>query len=91
MGRLVLVFLAMVLLNSSKAAAQLNLRRFQDTVVKNKSLSLLPQNFYSQHLGWFCKKELQVRKATSLPLFIRLGSKEYVDHMERKIVSTSKH
>jgi hypothetical protein len=34
--------------------------------------------------GWFCNRELQVQKATRLPLYFRLGSKEYADRMEGK-------
>ena len=67
-----------------KAAAQLNLRRPTDTIVKDISLNPLPQNFYKQNLGYFCKKEIQLQKITALPVYIRLGSKEYVDYLERK-------
>lgn len=78
-----LLFLAM-LLNSSKAASQLNLRLPVDTIKKKITLRVLPQNFYNQHLGYFCKKEVQIQKLVSLPVYFRLGAKEYVDWMERK-------
>jgi len=84
MGRLVSVFLIVVLLNSLKAASQLHLQPSEDTVGKSLSIRLLPRNFYIQNLGYFCKKEVQIQKALSLPLFIRLGSKEEVDWLERK-------
>ena len=45
---------------------------------------LLPQNFYTQHLGFFCKQERQVQKLTSVQVFFRLGSKAYVDYLEQK-------
>lgn len=67
-----------------KAAAQLSLRPVNDTVEKKVLLRPLPQNFYNQGLGYFCKKEIQLQKITSLPLFIRLGSKEQVDYLEQK-------
>ncbi|MGN6401019.1 MAG: hypothetical protein ACTHMD_11235 [Flavisolibacter sp.] len=84
MARFVIFFLMLILLNSSGAAAQAGFRRELDTSGKKINLRVLPQNFYNQHLSFFCKKEVQLQKLTSLPLFIRLGSKEYVDYLERK-------
>jgi hypothetical protein len=84
MGRTISLFLFLMMLKSTKAAAQLSLSRSVDTVEKNVLLRPLPQNFYNQNLGYFCKKEVQLQKLTTLPIFIRLGSKEYVDYLERK-------
>lgn len=84
MGRIPVLLLFLLLLNSSKAASQLNLSRVVDTMDKKIYLKVLPQNFYSQHMGFFCKKEVQVQKYTRLPLFFRLGTREYVDMLERK-------
>lgn len=84
MGKMTTVLLFAVLLNSLKAAAQLNLKAPTDTIEKKISLRPLPQNFYNQQLGFFCKKELMLQKKTLLPLFFRLGSKEYVDYLESK-------
>ena len=44
----------------------------------------LSQDFYSQHLSFFCRKELQIEKATSIPLRFRLGSMQYTDYLEQK-------
>lgn len=85
---LFLFFIAM-LLNSVKANAQLIVQNRADTADKKISLQSLPQNFYNQHTGYFCKKELQLQKITSLPLYIRLGSKEYIDGLEKKPNSIS--
>ena len=41
-------------------------------------------DFYSNHLGFFCKKELEIQNVTHLPVFFRLGSLEYVNKLEGK-------
>lgn len=84
MGRILFLFSIPMLIFSSKAVSQLVFRRNSDTVEKKITLRLLPQNFYSTQVGYFCKKEVQLQKITALPFFVRLGSKEYVDWMERK-------
>lgn len=40
--------------------------------------------YYVSRLGIICVKELQLEKATGIPLRIRLGSKDYVDFLEGK-------
>ena len=42
------------------------------------------KDFYSQHLSFFCRKELQIEKATSIPFRFRLGSLQYTDYLEQK-------
>lgn len=46
--------------------------------------SIISSNFYTQTLGFFCKKELQLEKAIKLPLKFRLGSVQQCDWMEGK-------
>jgi hypothetical protein len=48
------------------------------------NLKTVPANYATQHLSFFCKKELQIQKSTGVNLFFRLGNKEYVDYLERK-------
>lgn len=48
------------------------------------SLPVISPSYYCTQLGFFCTKELQLQKLTSLPLRFRLGSLEYVNYLEQK-------
>lgn len=41
-------------------------------------------SFNPAQLSFFCRKEWQFEKATSIPLRLRLGSLAYTDYLERK-------
>ena len=47
-------------------------------------LSQIPGSCYTDNLGFFCKRELELEKLLTIPLRFRLGSLEYVDYLERK-------
>ncbi|WP_121352762.1 hypothetical protein [Flavisolibacter nicotianae] len=84
MGRMVLLFFCGLLLNHGQVLAQHRFAPIPDSAAGNLSIRVLPQNFYNQHLSFFCQKEVQLQKLTSLPVFIRAGSKDYVDYLEKK-------
>ena len=79
-----LLFLILIFSLSSSAGAQRLQLPLQDSMVFSKSLLVLPNRYYTQHMGFFCKKELQLQKALALPVYFRIGSKAYVDYLEGK-------
>jgi hypothetical protein len=46
---------------------------------------IIGKEFYSKNLGFFCRKELQIEKKTSIPLRFRLGSLDYTNFLEQKL------
>jgi hypothetical protein len=76
-------FFVVVQLFLQQAQGQVSAQIMTDTSNRNV-IKIIPSNYYAQHIGVFCKKELQLQKRTGLNLYIRLGSKDYVDYLERK-------
>jgi hypothetical protein len=58
---------------------------------RSSKQAILPLNFYADHLGFFCSKELQIEKATKLSLRFRLGSVQYTDKIEGKNAGLNTH
>lgn len=52
-----------------------------------KSLSL--NTAYYNHLGFMCRQEVKMEKATKMALRLRLGSVSYTDRMEGKLHSVT--
>jgi hypothetical protein len=46
--------------------------------------SMLQPNAYYEQLGFFCRKEIQLQKITTVPVKFRLGSYDYVNWLEGK-------
>ncbi len=46
--------------------------------------NFMASNYYTNSLGFFCKKEIQLEKALKLPIKFRLGSLAYTDKLEGK-------
>jgi hypothetical protein len=46
--------------------------------------SIISPSYYTQHFGFFCKKELQFEKKIKIPLKFRLGSVQQCDWLEGK-------
>lgn len=47
-------------------------------------ISMLQPDTYYEHLGFFCRKEIQLQKITTVPVKFRLGSYDYVNWLEGK-------
>jgi hypothetical protein len=45
---------------------------------------IIPADFYTCNIGFFCKKELLIEKATKIPLRFRLGSLQQCNYYEGK-------
>jgi len=54
------------------------------TESSQESFSMVHPNSYYEQLGFFCRKEIQLQKVTTVPVKFRLGSYDYVNWLEGK-------
>ena len=47
-------------------------------------MQVIPPNYYTEGLGYFCKQEIKFEKNTRIPLRFRLGSITDCDRLEGK-------
>ena len=56
----------------------------KNDIAPTLSIKIINRDFYTQHFGFFCKKELAFEKTIKVPLRIRLGSLQQCNYLEGK-------
>lgn len=84
MARLLYTFPVLLLLITLNGEAQTLKAATGKGLPALPQFRLLPQNFYTEHLTFFCRQEVKWQRKLPGGLFFRLGSKDYVDALEAK-------
>lgn len=92
MFKRICLFVNLSLIGAVTATAQIHMRiepSQQSFAQKMDSLrkspvKIISSDHYVKGLGFFCKKELQLEKATKIPFRFRLGSLDYLNKLEGK-------
>jgi len=61
-----------------------NREKFSKIFFNQSKINLIPEAFYYNNLSFFCRKELDFQRKTSIPFRFRLGSLQYVNYLEGK-------
>jgi hypothetical protein len=56
----------------------------REAVNLSRPFAVISQNYYTQHFGMMCKKELAIEKLTKIPFRFRLGSLQQCNYLEGK-------
>ncbi|HYH16856.1 MAG TPA: hypothetical protein VD794_16605, partial [Flavisolibacter sp.] len=62
---------SVIFLGSFHITAAQNSSSFVKDTMPFTHIKTVPPQFYTQHLPFFCQKELQLQKITGLPVYIR--------------------
>ena len=52
-------------------------------ILRTRQQKLIPENFYTKGLGFFCRQEIKMEHA-HVPVTFRLGSMDYCNRLEQK-------
>lgn len=58
--------------------------RLTSVSVPTRFTAVIPANFYTANLGFFCKQELKFEAKTKIPFKFRLGGVQECDRLEGK-------
>lgn len=89
LAKRICLFVNLFLITAVSAKAQLTIapalsKPILTDSLRNSGFRLLPEDYYSKNLSFFCKKELQIEKLTKVPFRFRLGSLDHVNLLEGK-------
>lgn len=73
-----------ITLADKKSDKYVTLRVMPFMVIQAPAIKNISPTYYSDKLGFVCKKEWQLEKLTTIPFRFRVGSLDYVNYLEQK-------